>query len=87
MAKIQSQGDSELVQQAIQSFRQAKAHAGKLGMRRLLAHCHNGLGQVSIKKGKTSKARSELATAADQYRSMGMDLWMPQIQSAIKEIN
>ena len=86
MAKIQSQGESEQVQQATQSFRQAKKQAVELGMRPLLAHCHNGLGQVYIIEGKTSDARSELATALDLYRSMGMDHWMPQVQSAFKEI-
>ena len=74
------------MQQATQSFRQAKEQAAEFGMSPLLAHCHSGLGQVYIKKGKTSEARSELSTAMDLYRSMGMDLWMPQIESAFKEI-
>jgi class 3 adenylate cyclase/tetratricopeptide (TPR) repeat protein len=86
LAKIQSQGDSELVQQATQSFRQAKEQAAELGMRPLIAHCHNGLGHVYIKKGKASEARSELETAMDLYRSMAMDFWLPQVQSTFKEI-
>ncbi len=86
MAKIQSQGKSEQVQQATQSFRQAKEQAAEFGMRPLLAHCHSGLGQVYIIRGKTSEARSEIETAMELYRSMGMDLWMPQIQFAFDEI-
>ena len=86
MAKIQSQGKSEQVQQATQSFRQAKEQAAEFGMRPLLAHCHSGLGQVYIIRGKTSEARSEIETAMELYRSMGMGLWMPQIQFAFDEI-
>lgn len=86
MGKIQSQGESEQVQRAIQSFRQAKKQAGELGMKPLLAHCHNGLGQVYIKKGKNPEACSELEAAMDLYRSMGMDLWMTQLQPIMNEI-
>ena len=86
MAKIQSQGKNEQVQKAIHSFRQAKNQAAQLGMKPLLAHCHNGLGQVYIIKGRTSDARSELATAIDLYRTMGMDHWMPHVKSAFEKI-
>ena len=54
-------------------------------MRPLLAHCHNGLGQVYLKEGKTLEARSKLETAMDLYRSMGMDFWMTQNQNIMKE--
>ena len=86
MAKIQSQEESEQVQQSINSYRRVKEQAAELGMRPLLAHCHMGHGQVYIKKGKTSEARSELSAAMDLYRFMGMSLWMPQVESAFEEI-
>ena len=83
LAKIQSQGDSGLVRQAIQSFRKAKEQAEALRMRPLLAHCHRGLGQAHKISGEKSEARSELKSAMDLYRSMGIELWIPEIQSAI----
>jgi class 3 adenylate cyclase/tetratricopeptide (TPR) repeat protein len=85
MAKIQSQGEPKQVKQAIQSFCHAKKQAEELGMRPLLAHCHNGLGQVYLKKGKTLEGCSELGTALDLYRSMGMDFWIPEVESTLKD--
>ena len=86
LAKIRSQGDFEQVQQAIQSFHQAKEQAAKLGMRPLLAHCHDGLGHLYFKEGMVSEARFELEAAMDRYRAMGMDFWLPQVQATFKKI-
>jgi class 3 adenylate cyclase/tetratricopeptide (TPR) repeat protein len=75
MAKIQSDCGPEQIQQAIHSFGQAMEQATELGMRPLLAHCHMGLGQLYLKGENTEEARSELVTAMDLYRSMGMTFW------------
>ena len=87
MAKIQSQGNCENLIQAIHSYRKVEAQAVELRMRPLLAHCHNGLGHLFLKINKTSESHSELLTALDLYKSMGMERWIPLVQSTIKEIN
>jgi tetratricopeptide (TPR) repeat protein len=86
MAKIQSDGGPEQIDQTLQSYRQAKDQATELGMRPLLAHCHLGLGEAYVKTGLSEEARSELVTAIELYRSMDMSFWPPKAQSALASI-
>lgn len=86
MAKIQSGEGSEQMQQAIQSYCQAKEQAKELRMRPLLAHCHVSLGQLYLKTGRSEEARSEVSAAIDLYRSMDMSFWLPQAESVLAEI-
>jgi hypothetical protein len=56
-----------------------------LEMHPLLAHCHLGLGRLSLKIGRGEQARAELATAITLYRAMDMTLWLPQAEAALAQ--
>jgi hypothetical protein len=43
-----------------------------LGMRRLLTHCHLGLGKLYRRTGKWEQAQEHLSIATAMYREMGM---------------
>jgi tetratricopeptide (TPR) repeat protein len=83
MAKIQSDGGPEQIDQTLQSYRQAKEQATELGMRPLLAHCHMGLGEAYVKTGLSEEARPELLAAIELYRCMDMAFWLPKAESAL----
>jgi len=86
LAKIQFNGGSEQLEQAMLSYRQAKEQAAELGMKPLFAHCHMGLGQAYVKKGLNEEARSELMAAIELYRSMDMAFWLPKAESAFAKV-
>jgi hypothetical protein len=59
--------------------------AEELGMRRLQAHCHFGLGTLYTKIGRCEHARAKLSAAIDLYRAMDMTFWLPQAEAALAE--
>jgi tetratricopeptide (TPR) repeat protein len=59
-------------------YLQALALAQPRGMRRLVAHCHLGLGKLYRRAGKPELARENLTAAMTMYREMGMDFWLEQ---------
>jgi tetratricopeptide (TPR) repeat protein len=61
----------------------ALALAEELGMRPLVAHCHLGLGMLSLKSGRGEQARSGLSAAVALYHAMGMRLWLPRAEAAL----
>ena len=67
-------------------YRQALALADELGMRPLQAHCHRGLGTLYGTLGQQEPARSELSTAIEMYRVMGMTFWLPQAEAALAQV-
>jgi tetratricopeptide (TPR) repeat protein len=67
-------------------YRQARALTEELGMRPLQAHCHLGLGTLYRKVGRQNRARAELSTAIELYRSMEMTFWLPQAEAALAEV-
>jgi tetratricopeptide (TPR) repeat protein len=86
MAKIQVSQGTKQMEKAMHSYRQAIDQATELGMRPLLAHCHLGLGQLYLGNGRMEEARAEIETAVDLYRSMDMNFWLPQAETALAEI-
>ena len=54
----------------------ALALAEELGMRPLVARCHDGLGRLFEHTGKREEARGYLATATTMYREMEMTYWL-----------
>ncbi len=60
--------------------------ASKLSMRPLAAHCHEGLGLLHLRSGKRESAQSELAAAIELYRSMDMNFWLPNAESAFFKV-
>jgi tetratricopeptide (TPR) repeat protein len=67
-------------------YRQARALADALGMRPLLAHCHFGLGTLYSKMGQREQARTELSTAIELYRVIGMTFWLPQAEMVLAQV-
>ena len=49
-------------------------------MRPLQAHCHLGRGKLLRRIGHTDEARTELATAVEMLREMGMTFWLPEAE-------
>jgi hypothetical protein len=67
-------------------YQQALALADALGMRPLQSHCHRGLGTLYATTGQQQRARAELSTAIEMYRTMDMPLWLPQDEAALAQI-
>jgi tetratricopeptide (TPR) repeat protein len=72
--------------QAEAYYRQALALAETLGMRPLVAHCHQGLGTLYAATGQREQARTALATSIDLYRAMEMIFWLPQTEAALAQV-
>jgi class 3 adenylate cyclase/tetratricopeptide (TPR) repeat protein len=66
---------------AEERYREAKALAGSLEMRPLMAHCHFGLVKLYRRTGKREQAREHLATATTMYREMDMRFWLEQAEA------
>jgi tetratricopeptide (TPR) repeat protein len=64
------------LEQAEENYREALRLAQELAMRPLQAHCHFGLASVYAKMKKLTKARSELDSAAELYRTLSMPFWL-----------
>jgi predicted protein tyrosine phosphatase len=64
-------------------YQQALALAEELDMRLLVAHCHLGLGMLSLKTGRGEQARAELSAAIALYRPMDMIFWLPQAEATL----
>jgi tetratricopeptide (TPR) repeat protein len=83
MADNAARTDPPEVDRAESYYRQAFALAEELGMRPLAAHCHLGLGTLYQKVGRDDQAQTELTTAAEAYRSMGMDFWLGKAETTL----
>lgn len=57
-----------LVEEAEAAYREALKMAHEMGMRPLIARCHQGLGLVYRRMGKRKKVREHLTTATRMYR-------------------
>jgi class 3 adenylate cyclase/tetratricopeptide (TPR) repeat protein len=67
-------------------YREALTLAEELDMRPLQARCHLGLGKLYQQMGRPDEARSELSTAAEMLREMGMTHWLPEAEAALKQV-
>jgi tetratricopeptide (TPR) repeat protein len=67
-------------------YQEALALAEALGMRPLQAHCHLGLGLLYLKLDQTQPACFELSTASSLYRAMDMNLWLPQVEAVLAQV-
>jgi tetratricopeptide (TPR) repeat protein len=68
-------------------YRQAISLATDLGMRRLLAHCHLGLGTLYRRTGNRQQAHEHLATVAAMYREMEMTYWVEKAEAEMRELS
>jgi len=80
LGEIASHHNPPDTEEAEAFYRQAMVLADELGMRPLVAHCHNGLGKLCGHVGKREDAREHFATAATMYREMGMRFWAEQVE-------
>src|SRR5207247_6119946 len=71
------------VEQARDSYAEARAIAGILGMRPLVAHCDFALGTLYCRAGDRAKAAEHLTTAAMMYREMDMGFWLEKAEAAL----
>ena len=46
-----------------------------------MAHCHLGLGKLSLRTGKREQARTHLTTATALYREMDMPFCLEQAEA------
>jgi hypothetical protein len=60
--------------------------ADELGMRRLVAHCHLGLGTLYRCAGQREQAQEHLTTATTMYWEMDMRFWLEQAEAEIKAL-
>jgi len=74
------------VEQAEAHYQQALALAEELDMRPLVAHCHRGLGMLSVATGQREQARAELSTAIEMYQAMEMTFWLPETEAALSQV-
>jgi tetratricopeptide (TPR) repeat protein len=74
------------VEPAAGHYHQALALAEALGMRPLQAHCHRGLGMLHAQRGQREPARTELSAAIALYRAMEMTFWLPQVETALAQV-
>ena len=72
--------------QAESYYRQALALSEALEMQPLRAHCKFGFGNVYVLTGAWEQARTELASAAELYRSMEMTFWLNQGEAALRNM-
>ena len=72
--------------QAEARYRQALDLGQELGMRPLAAHCRMGLGAVHAARGSMSEARTEIASAIDQFAAMEMTLWQERAQALLDNL-
>ena len=50
--------------------------AEMLGMRPLVARCHDGLGSLYRRANREDMAQEHISTAAGLYGEMGMNFWL-----------
>ena len=67
-------------------YLQALTLAEELSMRPLQAHCHRGLGILYAATGQRQQVHSELSTAIELYRAMGMTFWLPQAEEVLAQV-
>jgi tetratricopeptide (TPR) repeat protein len=67
-------------------YREAKALAGALEMRPLLAHCHLGLGKLYRSTDRRPEAQEHLTTAMTMYREMDMRFWLEQVEAELAQL-
>jgi tetratricopeptide (TPR) repeat protein len=67
-------------------YRDALKQAEELKMRPLIAHSHLSLGELYFQMEQSDKARKELLTAIDLYRSMEMIAALREAEIALSKI-
>jgi hypothetical protein len=72
MGEIAARAGSDGADRARDHIQQAMGLAERLGMRPLVAHCHQELGRLAMRAGAPGAGADELRTAAALYAELGM---------------
>jgi tetratricopeptide (TPR) repeat protein len=83
LGKIAVRHDPPEHEQAEIHYRQALALTEELGMRPPQAHCHHGLGQLSLRIRRPQQAHARLSTAIESYRAMEITFWLHPAENAL----
>ena len=67
-------------------YREAMVLANELGMRPLIAHCHEGMGKLFAKVNRTQEARDHLSTAVAMYGEMEMNYWLEKAKLTLNSL-
>jgi tetratricopeptide (TPR) repeat protein len=73
-------------EEAERCYREALTLAEQVETRPLQARCHLGLGKLYAKTGQQQLARTELSTAIQMLREMGMMFWLPEAEAALASL-
>jgi len=74
-----------LVEEAEAAYREALKMAQEMGMRPLVARCHQGLGLLYRRTGTRDQAQEHLNIAAAMYREMDMRFWLEQAEAEMRD--
>ena len=85
LGEITAQADSPDIESAQGYYRLAMGLAEELGMRPLVARCHQGLGTLYRRAGSHSEAKTHLTAAIALFRAMGMQFWEEKAVAALRE--
>jgi tetratricopeptide (TPR) repeat protein len=86
LGNIAARQEAPTVEQAAVYYQQALTLAEELGMHPLQAHCHRGLGTLSLQGGQRQQAHTTLTTAIILYHTMGMTFWLSQAETALAQV-
>jgi tetratricopeptide (TPR) repeat protein len=86
LGEIVAHAEPPAVEQAESYYRRALVLAEELEMRPLVARCHLGLGTLYRNVRDHEKARVQLATAIEMYRSMEMAFWLDRADSEATQL-
>jgi tetratricopeptide (TPR) repeat protein len=86
LGAVHAHADRPDVAQAEAHYQQALALAEELGMRPLVAHCHQGLGTLYAATDQREQAQTALSTAIELYRAMDMAFWLPETEAALAQV-
>ncbi len=76
LGEIASYPDRPDVEKAETYYREAMSLANELGMRPLMAHCHDGLGRLYRQIGRNDESQEYFAKAFAMFQEMGMNFWL-----------
>jgi tetratricopeptide (TPR) repeat protein len=86
LGKIHARRNPSEVDRVEFYYHEALKQAEELKMRPLIAHSHLSLGRLYAQIGQSEKARKELLTAIDLYRSMEMTAGLYEAEVALSKI-
>ena len=83
LGEVASRREAPDLETAAGHYRHGMALADDLGLRPLVARCHDGLGTLYRRMGKRQEAQEHLAHAATLYRQMDMRVWLERAEAEL----